>query len=129
MDTRNKIISPERAAEVARELRANGRQIKVVTGYFDVLLAAHVRRLAEITRGKPTLLAIVVDPAEALLPARARAELVAALGMVDYVVPAGEQAAQALLNQFHAGEVVREESADLLRSRRLKEHVQSRHQR
>ena len=53
---------------------------------------------------------------------------VAALGVIDYVVSAEEQAARELLSHFHPGEIVREESADLLRARRLSEHVQRRHQ-
>ena len=39
-----------------------------------------------------------------------------------------EQAARELLGHFHPGEIVREEAADLLRARRLSEHVQRRHQ-
>lgn len=128
MDTRNKIISPDRAAALVRELRAEGQAIRVVTGYFDVLVADQVRRLSEIAASASTLFAVVLDPPEPLLPGRARAELVAALGMVDYVVPAEEPAALALLSHCNPGEVVREESADLLRSRRLNELVQRRHQ-
>jgi bifunctional ADP-heptose synthase (sugar kinase/adenylyltransferase) len=128
MDTRAKIIDCDRAAALAAELRARGSAMKLVTGYFDVLLAAHVQRLREIAHKPGTLFVLVLDPREPVLGARARAELVAALGMVDYVVPAGERAAQALLGQFTAGEVVREESADLLRARSLSEHVQRRHQ-
>ena len=71
---------------------------------------------------------VVLDPPEPLLAGRARAELVAALGVVDYVVPAEEQAAGELLSHFLPSEIVREESADLLRARRLSEHVQRRHQ-
>lgn len=127
MDTRNKIISPERAASVARELRANGSGIKVVTGYFDVLLAGHVRRLGEVADGRH-LFVVVLDPPEPVLAARARAELVAALAVVDYVVPAGRQAAEELLRYFQAGEIVMEEAADLRRARQLTEHVQRRHQ-
>ncbi len=82
-------------------------------------------RLA-VLRG--TLFVIVLDPPAPLLGARARAELVAALAMVDYVVPAGEHAAAELINRFTAGEIVREEAADLLRAERLSQHVQRRHQ-
>jgi hypothetical protein len=48
MDTRNKIIPPDRAALLAGELRDRGAAVRVVTGYFDVLVADHVRRLREI---------------------------------------------------------------------------------
>ena len=99
MDTRNKIIPPDRAAALAGELRASG-----------------------------AVFALVLDPPQPLLSNRARAELVAALGVIDYVVPAEEQAARELLSHFHPGEIVGEESADLLRASRLTEHVQRRHQ-
>jgi len=126
MDTRHKIIEPHHALALAQDLRAKG--VKIVTGYFDVLVAEHVRRLWEIKNGSGTLIVVVLDPPEPLLAGRARAELVAALGVVDYVVPAGEQAARQLLSYFTASEIVREESADLLRARRLSEHVKRRHQ-
>jgi len=126
MDTRHKIIESQRAQSLAQGLRAKG--VKIVTGYFDVIVAEHVRRLREIKNGSAMLVVVVLDPPEALLAARARAELVAALAVVDYVVPADEQAAKELLSHFTASEIVREESDDLLRARRLSEHVKSRHQ-
>ncbi len=126
MDTRHKIIESQRAQSLAQGLRAKG--VKIVTGYFDVIVAEHVRRLREIKNGSAMLVVVVLDPPEALLAARARAELVAALAVVDYVVPADEQAARELLSHFTASEIVREESDDLLRARRLSEHVKSRHQ-
>ena len=128
MDTRKKIIPPDRAAAIAGELRERGAAVRVVAGFFDVLVADHVRRLREIADGSGALFALVFNPPRPLLSSRARAELVAALGMIDYVVPVEEQAAQELLSRFHPGEIVREESADLLRARRLSEHVQRRHE-
>ena len=128
MDTRTKIIEPERAAARLQELREQGRAVKVVTGYFDVLVAEHVARLREIGRTPGTLFVLVLDPPAPLLGARARAELVAALAMVDYVVPVAEQAAAELLSRCAASEILREETADLLRAERLSQHVQRRHQ-
>ena len=128
MDTRIKIIPPDRAASLAGELRGRGAAVRVVTGYFDVLVAEHIRRLREIADGSGAVFALVLDPPQPLLSSRARAELVAGLGVIDYVVPAEEQAARELLSHFHPGEIVREESADLLRASRLTEHVQRRHQ-
>jgi bifunctional ADP-heptose synthase (sugar kinase/adenylyltransferase) len=127
MDTRAKIIDAQRAAALAQELRARGTSLKLITGYFDVLIAEHVRRLREIHNGSGAVFVVIIDPPAPVLAARARAELVAALAMVDYVVPAGEQAVGELLAQFRASEIVQEETADLLRARRLAEHVQSRH--
>lgn len=128
MDTRDKIIDCERSAALVEDLRARGIAVKMVLGYFDVLAAEHVRRLREIAHGAGALFVTVLDPPLPVLDARARAELVAALGVVDYVVLGGERPAQALLRPFSADEIVRAESADLLRTRRLMEHVQHRHQ-
>lgn len=50
------------------------------------MLAEHVRRLAEEREPCRLLVVEVSNPAQPLLAQRARAELVAALSMVDYVV-------------------------------------------
>jgi bifunctional ADP-heptose synthase (sugar kinase/adenylyltransferase) len=50
------------------------------------LLADHVRRLAQARRPGQLLVVEVTNPPQPLLAQRARAELVAALAMVDYVV-------------------------------------------
>ena len=128
MDTRDKIIDCDHAATLAVQLRKQGVSLKAVTGYFDVLVAEHVRRLRAIAGEGSKLFVVLLDPPLPLLAARARAEMVAALAMVDYVVPAGGQEAEGLLNRFAASEIVREESADLLRAQRLSQHVQRRHQ-
>ena len=57
----------------------------MVSGYFDPMLASHARRLAQLKRAGSPLLVLIADPGQAILPARARAELVAALRVVDYV--------------------------------------------
>ena len=128
MDTREKIIDCERAAVLVAQLRSQHATLKVITGHFDVLTSEHVRRLREIANGSAKLFIVVLDPPAPLLAARARAELVAGLAMVDYVVPAVERTAGELLSRFAANEIVREESADLLRSERLSQHVQRRNQ-
>lgn len=128
MDTRDKIINCEHAAALATQFRADGVSIQVVTGYFDVLVAGHVRRLRQIAGAAHKLFVIVLDPPAPVLAARARAEMVAALSMVNYVIPAGKQAPEALLSRFADAEIVREESADLLRAECLSQHVQRRNQ-
>jgi len=57
-----------------------------VAGHFDPLLAEHVRRLREHVAPGRSLIVEITNPAKPLLAQQARAELVAALSMVDYVV-------------------------------------------
>ncbi len=86
MDTRHKIID---IAEAAR-LWGLHPSLTIVTGYFDVLLAGHAAELREIKQrvaGAPLMVALTTPP-EPVLSTRARAELVAALAAVDYVVTA-----------------------------------------
>jgi hypothetical protein len=81
MDTRSKILSSSKAARIA--LRAT-----VVRGYFDPLLAWHASRLQELKtewKGDSPLLALIATPPNPIMSARARAELVAGLKVVDHV--------------------------------------------
>lgn len=84
MDTRTKIVPAEEAARLA----ANG--VLVVSGYFDPLLSAHAERLRALKSEGESLLVAVADPPEPILPTRARAELLAGLAVVDYVVESVE---------------------------------------
>lgn len=109
MDTRAKIIDAAQAARVA----ASGAT--VVKGYFDPLIASHAERLASFKTNSAVLMVLIATPENALLPAAARAELVAGLRCVDYVaefVPSlsaqidleqeDDQRYQALLKHVHA---------------------------
>lgn len=58
----------------------------VVTGYFDPLTADHARRLAQIRAAHEKLIVVVNGGDDGILPSSARAELIAALAVVDYVV-------------------------------------------
>jgi glycerol-3-phosphate cytidylyltransferase-like family protein len=125
MDTREKIVDLARAAEIAAGLRRSGARLKIVAGYFDVLTPDHVHRLRAVADGQP-LMCAVLDPPHPVLPSRARAELAAALGMVDYVLLLdGADLAQAL-EKIQPHEVIRDEIADRQRSQALIEHVQRR---
>ena len=126
MDTREKIIEPGRAREIAREQRS---RLTLVTGYFDVLRTSHTKRLQQLAEGGKGLMVVVLNPPQPILSQRARAELVAALAMVDYVVPAGQDGLQDLLNEFPADAIAREEASDLPRTQELTAHVQRRHSR
>jgi hypothetical protein len=66
--------------------------MSLVTGYFDVLVASQVRTLERLAAEKPRpLMAVVLNPPAQILTIAARAELAAALAVIDYVLPAGEE--------------------------------------
>ena len=81
MDTRSKILAADQAQ---RELI--DKAICWVSGHFDPLLAEHVRRLRQSASPGKLLAVEVTEPRRPILGQRARAELVAALKVVDYVV-------------------------------------------
>ena len=120
MDTRTKII--ERAA--AERIAGGGARLTVVTGYFDPLTAAHAARLAQIAATAEVLLVVVRTPERPLLPARARAELVAALSAVNHVVV--EEGDPAWIAQLPSAQLVREEVADARRTQDLVARVRQR---
>jgi len=79
LDTRKKIISASEAAQIA----ASGAT--VASGYFDPLIASHGERLGQLKTAGEKLLVLIATPADPILSAAARAELVAGLRTVDYV--------------------------------------------
>ena len=99
-----------------------------MTGCFDPLLAGHARRLRQIGGPGCVLIVILATPRNSILPARARAELVAALSVVDYVVLPEETTCEDLLGRLPADEVIREEAADEQRTQDLIRHVHQRQQ-
>jgi glycerol-3-phosphate cytidylyltransferase-like family protein len=62
----------------------------LVSGYFDPLLASHAARLAGLKREGVPLVVLISSYATSILPVRARAELVAGLRVVNYVVEHAE---------------------------------------
>jgi len=66
--------------------------LRFVRGTFDPLLAAHAQELQSMAQPDSTLVVIVDEGVDPILPVNARAELVAGVRVVDYVVPlsAGE---------------------------------------
>ena len=103
------VVSQDRAAELLAADRAAGRTVAVANGCFDLLHVGHVRYLrgaaAEADR---LLVAVNADRSVAALkgsgrPLQAaadRAEIVAALEMVDYVVVFEEATVAALLERL-----------------------------
>ena len=91
-------------AEVARD-RAAGRTIAFANGMFDLLHVGHVRYLLAAAREADRLIVAVNDdavaarkgPGRPILSASDRAELVAAVRGVDYVVVFREDTVERLL--------------------------------
>ncbi len=111
MDTREKIVG----RESVEALLASG-EWTVVTGLFDPLTLTQARRLAKAADGGRKILAAVISDANTLLPAQARAELVAGLRSVDAVVIANPE--QIRMPGVHIEEdaaAERERSADFVR--------------
>ncbi len=117
MDTRSKILT----LAAALELRPAPA---IATGYFDVLRAEDARALSRV-RHHP-LLVVVLPLANELVSQRARAELVAALRVVDYVVTASDGDVERLIERLRPVELVRLEAADARLAKQLKEHVHRR---
>jgi glycerol-3-phosphate cytidylyltransferase-like family protein len=61
-------------------------KVRIVTGHFDPLLPAHAHHLQKLSEPDQLLIVVITNPPNPLLPQTARAELVAALAAVDYVV-------------------------------------------
>jgi bifunctional ADP-heptose synthase (sugar kinase/adenylyltransferase) len=131
LDTRTKILTADAAARIAGPVvaEAGGSACPIIaTGYFDVLRAEHVRELSELRKSGKVL--VVVLPLEGeLLGQRSRAQLVAALRAVDYVVAAEPGEAEALIEALKPVRVARWEAADARRVRELIDHVQRRQKR
>jgi len=98
------VSESELTAAIARD-RAGGKTIAFANGVFDLLHVGHVRYLTAAAREADRLIVAVNDdpvasrkgPGRPILPAADRAELVAALRGVDYVVVFGDETVERLL--------------------------------
>src|SRR6266851_1457605 len=99
------LSEPELIEAVSRE-RANGRTIAFANGCFDLLHVGHVRYLQGAAGEADRLIVAVNDDRSVaglkgagrpILPASDRAELVAALRRVDYVLVFGDPDVERLL--------------------------------
>lgn len=120
MDTRSKIVAPETLSTL------NLRAPVVATGYFDVLGPGHVAEL-EALAGVAPLVVLVVPLEGEFLTQRARAELVAALRAVDYVIAAEGPDPCRIIGLLQPSRVARLEAADLRRRCELIADVRRRH--
>lgn len=105
-DTRGKILSQQALRLRLGEHRRQRRRIVLANGCFDLLHVGHIRYLEGAKREGDVLVVGINSDASAralkgegrpILPAQARAELVAALAAVDYVVVFEELNVDALL--------------------------------
>ena len=105
-DTRDKIVDRDALARRLGEDRARGRRVVLANGCFDLLHVGHVRYLEGARReGDVLVVAINSDasvrklkgPGRPILSGEARAQLVAALGVVSYVTVFDEPDVTALL--------------------------------
>jgi rfaE bifunctional protein nucleotidyltransferase chain/domain len=102
----SKIVSRERLRELLQQRRRAGAKLVLANGCFDTLHVGHVRYL-EGARREGDILVVAVNsdssvchlkgPGRPILPGSARAELVAAIRAVDYVVLFSEPNVETLL--------------------------------
>jgi len=89
-----KILAIKDIKQISGRLRAEGRKIVFTNGCFDILHAGHVRYLKQARRLGDVLIvglnsdrsAAVIKPGRPLNSEKNRAEVLAALAAVDYVV-------------------------------------------
>ena len=102
----DKIIGRERLLAVAADAHRASRRIVFTNGCFDLLHVGHVRYLAAARDTGDLLIVGLNDdasvrrlkgPARPLVAEAARAEVIAALGVVDYVTLFGEDTPYALI--------------------------------
>jgi hypothetical protein len=120
MNTREKIVAPS---------ALEGRRVTLVSAYFDPLLDWHAERLAALRPTDEILAALVLPLDGELLPQRARAELAAALRVIDYVLIApgpDPNLAEDLIRALNPAQVFRLAEEDLRRRAELIAHVRSR---
>jgi rfaE bifunctional protein nucleotidyltransferase chain/domain len=104
-----RIVTESELDDAVAADRAAGRRIAFANGCFDVLHVGHVRYLAGARREADRLIVAVNDdrsvqrlkgPHRPILPAAARAELVAAIRSVDYVVVFADDTVERLLRRL-----------------------------
>jgi hypothetical protein len=123
MNTREKIVDPQ-------ALRGAGATL--VTAYFDPMLAWHAERFAQIRAESRTLAACILPLSGELLRQRARAEMAAALRVIDYVLISpgpDSDATESFIRSVEPSRIIRLEDEDLRRRAELIADVRSRQNR
>jgi len=106
---RSKLLSRGAAREALRRARRRGERVVFTNGCFDLLHVGHVRSLEQARRhGDRLLVALNTDASvrrqkgagRPIVPARRRAEVLAALECVDWVVLFGEDTPLSLIRSL-----------------------------
>lgn len=104
-----KLINRNQIAEVVRNVKAAGKTLVFTNGCFDIIHAGHVRYLAEARKlGDYLIVALNSDrsvqelkgPTRPVNHQEDRAEVMAALAAVDYVVIFDERTAESLISEI-----------------------------
>ncbi|MCC7124460.1 MAG: adenylyltransferase/cytidyltransferase family protein [Acidobacteria bacterium] len=104
------ILTRDALADRVREARARGVRFAFANGAFDLLHVGHIRYLEAAAREADALIVAVNDdesvraskgPHRPVMPAADRAELIAALRAVDFVVIFNEPTVTPLLELLH----------------------------
>lgn len=107
--SRAAILSEDELVERVSVERASGRTVAFANGCFDILHVGHIRYLQASADEADRLIVAVNDdgsverlkgPGHPVLPAAQRAELVAALRGVDYVVVFSDSSVERLLRRL-----------------------------
>lgn len=91
-DSRRKIVSVDELGPIVRKLKKSGKKVVQSHGCFDLLHLGHVKHL-ESARAKGDVLIVTLTgdkyvnkgPNRPVFPEQQRAEMMASLGIVDYV--------------------------------------------
>ena len=107
--TGHKILGIEQACELVSQVQRQGRRVVLAFGCFDLLHPGHTRHLAAARKLGDALLVVVSSDRSALalkgsgrpvLPASERAEILAALEVVDYVTIFDDPSPAALISKM-----------------------------
>jgi rfaE bifunctional protein nucleotidyltransferase chain/domain len=110
------VLTATRLAAILKRERGRGRRIVFTNGVFDIIHAGHVRYLkAARALGDALVVGVNSDssvrrikgPKRPLVPCRERAEILASLSCVDWVVPFGSDTPERLIHTLHPDVLVK----------------------